>query len=256
MSLKLISKDKEKLTFVIKDSNPAYVNTLRRLIIGEVPTLAIDEVTFKQNSSILYDEILAHRLGLVPLKTDLKSYSLNPEGKKGAQYEVLLTLKVKGPKVVYASDLVSKDKKVVPVFPGMILVKLIENQEINLVAKAILGKGKWHAKFSPGLAFYNAYPKIDIKNPGKATDAAKICPTNVYRVENKKLKVHDLEKCDLCMACVEAFPNDIVVEGSKKDFIFRVESWGQLKPKEMVEEAVKIFNSKLDEFEKGLKDIK
>ena len=256
MDLKLISKDKEKLTFLIKDTNPAYVNTLRRLIIGEVPTLAIDEVKFKQNTSALYDEMLAHRLGLIPLKTDLKSYSLNPEGKTGPQYEVTLTMKVKGPKIVYASDLISTDKKVQPVYPGLIIAKLAEGQEIELEAKAVLGKGKWHAKFSPGLAFYNAYPNIDIINPMKCSDPAKICPTNVFRVENKKLKVHDLEKCNLCMACVEAFPNDVKVEGSKKDFIFKIESWGQLKPKEMVEEALKIFNSKLDEFEKGLKSVK
>lgn len=256
MELKLISKEKDKLAFLIKDTNPAYVNSLRRLIMTEVPTLAIDEIEIKQNSSVLYDEMLAHRLGLIPLKTDLKSYNLKEEGQKGTMYEVLLTLKAAGPKIVYASDLISKDKKVVPVYPEMIIVKLGESQELDLIAKAVLGKGKWHTKFSPGIAFYNAYPKIEIKNPAKAADAAKICPTNVYRVENKKLKVHDLEKCDLCMACVEAFPNDISVEGSKKDFIFRVESFGQLKAKEMVEEALNIFNSKLDDFEKSLKEIK
>ena len=78
MEVRVLENDKEngKLSFILKDSLPVYVNTLRRLMIDEVPTMAIEEIEFQKNNSILYDEAIAHRLGLVPLKTDLKSYNL------------------------------------------------------------------------------------------------------------------------------------------------------------------------------------
>ena len=81
MEVKVLSKDKEKgkISFILKDTNVFVANTLRRLIIEEVPTLAIEDVDFKENSSALYDEIVAHRLGLIPIKTDLKSYNLPEE---------------------------------------------------------------------------------------------------------------------------------------------------------------------------------
>ncbi len=69
-------KDEGKLSFVIKDTTAAFVNTLRRIMVEEVPTMAVEDVEFRKNSSALYDEMIAHRLGLTPLKTDLKSYNL------------------------------------------------------------------------------------------------------------------------------------------------------------------------------------
>ena len=78
MQITLISKDKEadKASFLLKGTTPAYMNLLRRTIMNRVPTMAIEEVELKKNSSVLYDEIIAHRLGLVVLSTDLKSYDL------------------------------------------------------------------------------------------------------------------------------------------------------------------------------------
>ena len=78
MEIRVLDNNKEqgKLSFILRDSNPVFANTLRRLMIDEVPTMAIDDVEFSKNNSILYDEMIAHRLGLIPLKTDLKSYNL------------------------------------------------------------------------------------------------------------------------------------------------------------------------------------
>ena len=68
MEIRVLSNVKEegKLSFIIKDSTPAFANTLRRIMIEEVPTMAIEEIEFRKNNSILYDEIIAHRLGLTP----------------------------------------------------------------------------------------------------------------------------------------------------------------------------------------------
>src|SRR3990167_7411824 len=99
MEVRVLENNKEqgKLSFILKDSDPIFANTLRRLMIDEVPTMAIEEVEFSKNNSILYDEIVAHRLGLIPLKTDMKSYNL-PEkckckGEGCARCQLKLTLK-------------------------------------------------------------------------------------------------------------------------------------------------------------------
>ena len=99
MEIELLNQNKEKLSLLIKEVNPTLINTFRRLIIDEVPVMAIREVEFVNNSSALYDEMLSHRLGLIPLKTDLKSYNLQEEckcdGKGCARCQTTLTLDVK-----------------------------------------------------------------------------------------------------------------------------------------------------------------
>lgn len=142
-----------RVDFEVHGAPNWYMNTLRRLVMGEVPVMAIELVEITKNDSILYDEIIAHRLGLVPLVTDIDSYKLvsDEEIEKQeylAQSSVKLTLKAKGPCVVYAKDLSSKDPKVKPVYPEMPIVKLLDGQEIELEATAVLGKGKAHVKWS------------------------------------------------------------------------------------------------------------
>ena len=77
MEIRVLENNKEegKLSFILKGADVAFANALRRVIVEEVPTMAIEDVEFRKNSSILYDEIIAHRLGLIPFKTDLKSYN-------------------------------------------------------------------------------------------------------------------------------------------------------------------------------------
>lgn len=253
MEIKILNKDKNQTQFLVKGINFVIANTLRRLIIDEVPCLAIEDIEIKKNTSALYDEMLAHRLGLIPLKTDLKSYTLPEEckckGKKSCSLcQVHLILKAKGPCTVYAESLKPKDPKVVPIYPKMPIVKLLEGQEINLDAIAVLGKGKDHVKFSPGLIFYKAYPQI--KNANKK--AAEVCPTGAISIVNNKIKTDPL-KCQLCNACIE---HGIEIKTSDTDFIFTLEPFGQLKPKEMVTTAWAILGKKLKEFSKLVAKIK
>lgn len=259
MELKLVEQKKEKMQFKIEKTTPAYVNALRRYITFEVPTMAIEDVEFRKNNSILYDEMVAHRLGLVPLKTDLSSYNLMADCKcKGAgcaQCQLKLTLKASGPKTVYASDLKSKDPKVKPVYPGIPIVKLLDGQELELEATAVLGQGKMHAKWSTGLAYYQHIPLIKVKKqPKNPEDVAKRCPRNCFEVKEGKLAVKDHEACILCNDCVEFTTGDVEVLPQDNYFMF-IESWGQLVPEEMVSKAVEIFNDQLNEFKKILKDL-
>ena len=260
MEVELLEQDKEnkKLSFVIKGSNPIFVNTLRRMIMEEVPTLAIEDVEFRDNSSALYDEMIAHRLGLIPIKTDLKSYDLPSEcsckGKGCAKCTLKMTLTSKGAGYVYSKEIKSKDPKCVPAYPGIPIAKLSKGQKIELQAKAILGQGKEHAKWVPGLVIYKNYPAIEISSEGESCEEASIkCPVNVFEFTKGKLTVVNPLNCHLCNACVDACPNGIKVKESETDFIFTIESWGQLDPKDMVKEALDRLGKKSDEFVKLLK---
>src|SRR3989344_7648064 len=134
MNIQLLDKQEHSIKFVFKGINSVIANTLRRLIVNEVPTMAIDVVEFNKNNSALYDETIAHRLGLVPLTTDLKSYNLPKgckcEGKGCESCQLKLVLKAKGPGFVYSSELKSQDPKVKPVFDKIPIVKLLKDQEL------------------------------------------------------------------------------------------------------------------------------
>ena len=137
--------------------NPAVVNALRRMIVDDVKTFAIEDVEIIKNESPLYDETLAHRLGLVPLKTSLKEYNSREECKCGsvgcALCEVTFTLKSNSSGYLYSGDLKSEDPQVVPVDEKIPLTKVFGKKEVELRAKAILGTGRDHAKWAPAHAY-------------------------------------------------------------------------------------------------------
>ncbi len=241
MKLEILRKDGNELWFLFEGSTPQ-ANALRRTAMSEVPVLAIDEVGVVKNSSVMYDEILAHRLGLIPLKTDLKLHTKKPPVIKAS-------LKKKGPGYVYSGDI----KGVEVVYENMPIVYLEEGQEVILELKIRFGIGKEHAKFSPCLITYKRYPKITIlKQPTKPEKVAMVCPKEVFSVKDKKLTVKDVEKCDLCKACEETFPDVVKVDGKKDKFLFYMESWGQLEPEEILKEARNILIRKLKEFSSSL----
>ena len=259
MEINLIEKNENKIVFVLKDTDHTFANTIRRVMISETPVLAIDEVNFYKNNSALYDEIIAHRLGLVPLKTDLKTYNLKEEcsckGEGCPKCQLNFTLNCTGPCTVYTKDLKSQDPKIKPVYDNMPIVKLLKDQQLEFEAVAKLGKGKEHVKFSPGLIFFRNYPEITIKKEANAAKCIKSCPKDLFEVKDKKLIIKDITKCDLCEACSEACPDSIEINGSTKNFIFEIESWGQLTPKEILEESLNVLDEKLDEFSKKIKSL-
>ncbi len=259
MNIQLLDKQENAVSFLFKGINPVLANTLRRLIINEVPVMAIEDVEISKNSSALYDETIAHRLGLIPLKTDLKSYNLPSECKcegKGCQNcQLKLILKAKGPGVVHSSELKSQDPKVKPIFPNIPITKLLEGQELILESCAVLGKGAEHMKFSPALAFYKGFPELIIKQDSKVKEFAEKVPKGLVKVEGKKLEIVDVLKWN--ESCFDyAKENNISVKFSEEDFVFEIESWGQLTIKEILTSAVKAFDDKLDDFAKQLKKIK
>ena len=116
-----------------------------------VPKIAIEDVNIIRNDSAMFNEVLAHRLGLTPLVSDLdalEGLSL-PEDDDWEEFTngIMFTLKEEGPKVVYSKDLISSDSKIKPVYDTIPLVKLKENEELNIEAVAKVGYGKEHAKW-------------------------------------------------------------------------------------------------------------
>jgi DNA-directed RNA polymerase subunit D len=235
---------KEGSRFVISDTTPSFVNALRRACSFETPILAIEDVYFTQNSSALYDEIVSHRLGLIPLKTDLKTYGLQENCKcksEGcARCQVKLSLKAKGPAMVLAKDLKSTDPQIKPVFPETPIVELLEGQEIEFEAIAILGSGKEHVKWSAGHTFYQRYPKISITAGKKVKEGISYCPKKVFKGE----KVAELLNCNLCLSCQEHSDGAIKITSEDNKFLFTVESWGQITDKEMLQQATNILKQK------------
>lgn len=145
--------DGDKAVFSFKDTHNTIVNSVRRVILDDVPTFAIEEVEVVVNKSPLYDETVAHRLGLVPLKTDLKSYNFKNLCSCGgvgcALCEVKLTLTQNEAGYVYSGSIKSDDPQIVPVDARIPITKLFGDSSLELNLKAILGVGREHAKWAP-----------------------------------------------------------------------------------------------------------
>ncbi|MCF7861495.1 DNA-directed RNA polymerase subunit D [Candidatus Woesearchaeota archaeon] len=259
MELEIIKQENDKAQFILKNIDNTYANTLRRLIIDEVPTMAIDVVEFEANNSALYDEIIALRMGLLPLTTDLKSYNLPDECKcKGegcARCQVDLKLSAKGDQTVYASALKSKDPAIKPVYPKTPIVKLIGEQDLVLTGIAKLGKGKDHAKWSPGHVSYRQMPIIEIDKKWEAQDEClEVCPKKEFKILEKKgnkivVNNDKLMYCTMCDACKSCSNGAISVTGDDKKYIFTVESFGQLSIKDMMVKALDVLDTQCDELQ-------
>ncbi|HIK01628.1 TPA: DNA-directed RNA polymerase subunit D [archaeon] len=146
MKISNVKKEDDVLEFTLEESTSAFANAIRRIIMSEIPVLAIRDVTFIDNGSALYDEVLSHRLGLIPLKTPARMR---------ADTEVKYTLVKKGPCTVYSGDMKSSDSKLAPSDEKIPIVKLLEGQNIKLEATASLGTGKDHAKWQAAIASYS-----------------------------------------------------------------------------------------------------
>lgn len=158
MKVDVLSHKGSELKFSVDGVKPSLASALRRIMISEIPTMAIEFVDFKKNDSALNDEIVANRLGLIPLTFDEKSYNLPSEckceGKGCSNCQVTLVLKKKGPAVVYSGDMKSTDKDVKPVFDKIPITELFEGQDIQLEAIAQLGRGRDHAKWQGAVVGY------------------------------------------------------------------------------------------------------
>lgn len=227
----------DEIVFDVSGVDPALANALRRTLLAEVPTVAIEKVWISDNTSVIPDEILAHRLGLIPLKVDPTKMTFRPSPDGDVEIEpsdtdtLMFTLCVECTKTVdstgetvlknhevYSSDLVWVPQGDQEEFFGenlpkpaqdkILIAKLNPGQRIDVTCHAVKGIGKDHAKFSPvGTACYRLLPLVEIEEGKKikgeeATKLKEVCPMGVFDIEDGEAYVKNSRACTLCRNCI------------------------------------------------------
>lgn len=272
--------------FDLVNIDTSIANAFRRIMISEVPSVAAETVYVFNNTSVIQDEVLAHRIGLIPLNVDPDalvwldpsvdekerfndtntivmsldvSCSRNPHAPEGATDPKQLYRNLS----VYARDLkfepqgrqieVFKDRPVAPCDPDILLAKLRPGQEISLRVHCVLGIGSDHAKFSPvSTASYRLMPVIDIKEPITGEDAKKFqkCfPSGVIGIDSKgQAYVQDARKDTVSREVLRhpEFEGKVKLGRKRDHFIFNVESTGAMLPTEIFLKSVRVLKNKAD----------
>jgi DNA-directed RNA polymerase subunit D len=270
MEIEFASLDDSLARFTLSGASPAFANAIRRAMIGEVPTLSIEDVRIYDNTSALFDEMLAHRLGLIPIKTDLATYTTQDKCSCGGAgcpgCTSTYTLSVEGPRTVTSGDLIPQDPKATPVYDNIPIVKLTKGQKLVIEARAVLNTGREHAKWQPTLVCgYKNYPVITVSDIcdgcGNCVDE---CPRDILAIQGKKVGVTDgkLPECSMCRlcerACLASGIGDepaIRITHENDRFIFVVESDGSLAVREIVNRALTFIREQADELEKQLGEL-
>jgi DNA-directed RNA polymerase I and III subunit RPAC1 len=246
-------------------------------MISDVPTVAIDKVHLWQNTGIIQDEILCHRLGLIPVWVpDIDSVESAKE--EGDDFDISSAIKFKlhvkcpadypkGQNLhVYSKDLIFEPqtkaqqqwvKAPHPVHPDILIAKLRPNQEIECELYCLRGTGKLHAKWSPVCtASYRLMPDVSILEAQVGPAAQRLvelCPKNVFEIEDDIAVVKRARDCSACRRCIEEIPQGIVELGKIKDFfIFSIESTGCMPAAEIFARAIGILVGKCETSRKHL----
>ncbi|RDW75611.1 hypothetical protein BP5796_06432 [Coleophoma crateriformis] len=249
-SVKITEAGSHHVDFELQTVDLAFANSLRRVILAEVPTMAIDLVEIEANTSVLADEFITHRLGLIPLvskNVDDVVYSRDCDCEQYCELcSVTLTLHARctGDEImkVYARDLV-----VAPLRPnqwvgnpvitdpealGTVICKLRKGQELRMKCIAKKGIAKEHAKWAPTSAVgfeYDPHNKLRHTTLWYEEDPAK---------EWIKSKYAEWEEPQQ-----EGEPFDFDAVPDK--FYFEVESVGNLEPDAIIQQGIKVLQQKL-----------
>ncbi len=250
VSIKKLDEKNNVSRYIVKGVSPAFLNSVRRAMMSYTNNLAVEDLAIYENDSVLFDEFLAHRLGMLPLKCDSKSY------KKGDK--VKLVLEKEGPCTVYSKDIKSTDPKIEPVDKNVPITKLEKGQRIKVEMEALMESGQRHAKWQPAIVAYKEIPALlTSKDCNACEECVKACPKGIIEVKGKKVTMARPEECILCESCVEACKkNALQLDFSDQGFIFMVEPISGMTPSQVVENAVKELSDKISKFGKEIKKAK
>ena len=257
-----------------------FLNAIRRYSMAKVPTYAIDEVTIVANTSLMFDEMLAHRLAMVPLRSEdyidkllatdvslCEKCSLDSEEKPPKDVcdkcfiNMFLEVEAHEQEVtVYSGDIKSEDPYVKPVYDNIPIVILAPGQRISLELRARIGRGLEHAKWSPTtIAVVRNVADITIDESlctlcGKCVE---VCPRRVLKIENKRLVVEKPLECIICKQCVSVCPTKAInVTNLTDKNILRIESSGSLEPETIIRAALKILEKDLSVLQSFIENLK
>lgn len=216
LKIEIQEKSDEHIIFDLIGVGAPIANALRRILLSDVPSMAIEKVVLYQNTSIIQDEVLAHRLGLIPIKADPKKFEfVGADGIASDKNTTVFTLEVlctpnpqanpnapphlaNNNAIVYSSQLRwipqgdqkdrFSDDPIRPVHDDIVIAKLRPGQSIEAELHVIKGIGRDHAKWSPvATAFYRQMPDISFVEPFIGEEAkalVNICPMNVFDIED------------------------------------------------------------------------
>ncbi|KAF0758268.1 DNA-directed RNA polymerases I and III subunit RPAC1 [Aphis craccivora] len=280
--INIISRTESDLEFDLVGIDVAVANSLRRVILSEVPSMAIEKVHIYQNTSYILDEILAHRLGLIPLKADPRQFKMKEdENSDPNEHDSLVyEMKIKCTKKdldglahkqfisfpVYAKHIkwlplgnqkdIFTEKDVGIISDDILIAKLRPGQEIELKMFAVKGLPKDHAKFqSVCTAWYRMMPDIKLLDEIKGNDALLLqsCfPKGVIGLKSVKgvlnAFVEDSRKDNSSRNVFryKQFDNKILLSKIQDHFIFTIESVGAMDPSVIFLEALNILIRKVN----------
>eukprot|EP00038_Savillea_parva_P027724 m.61121 g.61121 ORF g.61121 m.61121 type:complete len:373 (+) comp8003_c2_seq1:770-1888(+) len=274
----IITETHDMIEFDMVGVDAAVANTLRRILIAEVPTMAIETCFISNNTSIIQDEVLAHRLGLVPIQADPRKFefSKGKDDRDETNY-IVFRLKVKcekrkdappdamAPEELYVNHRVLSgdliwmpqgnqleefgENGIRPVHDDILLAVLRPGQEIDLEVHCIKGIGKEHAKWSPVCtASYRLLPEIILLKEFENEEADRLAACfseGVIKVEHGKggRRVARVANARACTMSREVYRHPdlaphVRLQRVRDHFIFSVESTGALKAAELVSEAM------------------
>jgi len=231
--MKIIDKKENQISFVsnIEDS---LANAIRKYL-NTIPILAVDEVEISRNDSPLYDETIAHRIGLIPLKTTKEAEKKNPK----------IKLSSKGNGYVYSKELKGADV----VYGNIPITFLGKGQEMEIKGITRMGKGTEHSKFSPGTMFYRKISEITLDK--EVYDEIKDnISNNEIKEKGNKVIVFDnkvKEIADVCEGAAIKKGKSAEID-LKDDLLITIESFGQLPVQE-------IFKKSIGELKKDLNEV-
>jgi len=273
IQLEFLELSDTKATFLVTGTMPYFVNALRRTLIADVPKMAIEDVEFhlgpirdasgKEFESIfpIFDEMVAHRIGLLPIPTDLDVFTFREKCKCGGEgcpsCRIMYKLNKMGPCTVYSGDLEPLDDPKLAVKDDLIpIVKLTDGQAPLIYATAYLGTSNMHAKWQTcsGVGYkYMPVIEIDAKKCNGDGKCVEKCPARILKLDKKKAVVEDAKKCLQCESCMEECPEGAIkVHGDQTRFVFTFETDGAVPAMRALQYSLKFLEDVFTEFREKL----
>jgi DNA-directed RNA polymerase subunit D len=236
--IEVIDADERSAEFVVRGITPAFANGIRRAMLADVPTLSIDTVRMTENSSVMFDEVIGLRLGLVPLTT--------PDDIREDE-EITLALDVEGPATAYSGDIETSDDLVEPAAKNVPIIDLKKGQRLAFEADATLAYGKDHAKHQGGVAVgYRHLKTVEVEGElGAYDDRDPQIVRGVIEEDGELIRASAFDN-DL----TNRYPDrEVSVHDVENAFVFDVESDGSLPVEELVTEAAQSIADRADKLE-------
>lgn len=240
--VEFIERGDREARFLVRGLTPALANGIRRAIVADVPTFSIDTVRFVENSSVMFDEQIALRLGLVPLTTDLDDFERGEE--------VTLALDVEGPATAYSGDIETSDPLTEAADKQIPIIELKDGQRLEFEADAILDVGREHAKHQGGVAVgYRHLQRVEtVGDAGEFDDEEPQILRGVIETENGELV--PTEEFDHDLTQYPPFQGkDLEVTDVPGAFVFHVETDGSMSVEELVLRAVESLDTRAVELQ-------